>query len=392
MNPVHFSPIDFFSESILQLYHYIREPSGEVRKISQVFESTNLRNAYGQYPIFKSHKPLKNGHQYLFRLPSGLSLKEILERKPYLETFLDSRIEIYPPFSTPPLIIIQSHKLEFPSTIDYEFNPPEMLAPLPIGMTNNGEILYFDASELPNILVGGIPGYGKTSLLKSWLVSLIFSNCKVCVIDKKRMDFKPLEKFINVAEFEDDSYSLVMRLLEENTFRQSLVIKYGVYKYQDFPSEIKDQYPYLVLIVDEAAEIHSKFIYEGIDSLCRLGRASGISVILATQKPSAALWDKTFSNTRDMCAGRLSYYVPDYMMSQVILGKGNTNACRLPKIKGRALSCLNDQEQIVQTMYLEPNKAIETLRELKSEPYFKDIKHLDLPKSKMGRPHKKKEE
>jgi len=188
-----------------------------------------------------------------------------------------------------------------------------------------------------------------------------------------------------VAQSEDESLALIQMLLKENTKRQDILAAAGVYKIQ----ELKDKLPYMVLIVDEAAAIETKETYEGIDSLARLARATGISIILATQKASAKLWDQTFSNVRDMMAGRISFFVADYMISQIILGKGTTTAARIPMVKGRAVSVMGDYERIVQTMYLDPVKAKEMLQELNCKPYFQTIEPAKpTPKPKRGRPKK----
>jgi S-DNA-T family DNA segregation ATPase FtsK/SpoIIIE len=384
--PIKLNPIQFFVDVGFLLYRFCQSPTGEARKLQAVITATNLVNSEGSYPVLKEVKPTPSGNQYTYTLPAGISLKEWIDRKTYFETYLNCQLEIFPPVGQPPKLVLQTHRMNFPDVIPFEFNPPpDMLVPLPIGKTPDGNSLYTDLDQL-NMLVGGLPSFGKTSLLKGWTIALKMQGCEVCVIDRKRMDFPPLAKFINVAETEEEALSLIQTLLKENERRQLIVQNAGVYKVQ----ELTDKLPYLVLIVDECAEIWTKETYQGIDTLSRLGRASGISVIMATQKPSAKLWDATFSNTRDMMSARLSFFVADYMISQLILGKGNTSACRLPMIRGRAVTVLGDRERIVQTMFLEPSKAIEILKDLKSKPYFDKLETI-IPKEKpkRGRPKKK---
>lgn len=285
---------------------------------------------------------------------------------------------------------MQVHHMEFPALIDFSLNLPEgMQAPLPIGMAPDGEILWIDLASLPHVLIGGLPGYGKTSWLVGATVALKAAGVEVCAIDRKRIDFPPLSKWINVAESEEEALALVQMLLKENERRQEILYQAKARKIQEYQG---GDLPYMCLIVDEAAAIETKATYEGIDSLARLARATGISILLATQKPSAKLWDQTFSNTRDMMAGRISFYVSDYMMSQIILGKGNTAGARLPLIKGRAATVFGDRERIVQTMFLPGEQAEAALEALGQKPYFENIEPQEIKKPKRGRPKKCKQE
>lgn len=387
-NTASINTADLIASTILYLYRNIKSilsKNNDKNKIIEVINATHLQNLEHERPKLIDKKVIPTGTQLTFKLPPGIALKEWLDRKEYFECYTGGDLDIYNPDG--PQIKIQVHHVNFPDKIPYEFNPPkDMYAPLPLGMAPDGEILYIDLAPLPHILVGGLPGYGKTSMLVGWTVALKTHGVEVMAIDRKRLDFPPLKEWINVAETEGEALALVNTLLKENERRQDILREHGKVKIQDLPP---GTLPYMTLIVDEAAALETKQTYEGIDSLARLARATGISVILATQKPSAKLWDGAFSNTRDMMAGRISFYVSDYMISQMILGKGNTAGARLPMIKGRAATLVGERERIVQTLYLENAEAIDILARLNKPAYFAEIPEQKTPeKPKRGRKKK----
>jgi DNA segregation ATPase FtsK/SpoIIIE, S-DNA-T family len=379
------SLIESVVSSAISLYQDYKIQNPETRKLLEVIQATNLKNDLGEYPTLQS---CKDG-LYTFRLQPGISFLDFMERKIYFETWTGCQIDIYP--TDNPVLLLQVNKTDFPEKIPFTLStmPTNMLSPVPVGKTPSGETKWVDLADLPHILIGGLPGYGKTSWLIGALLALKTAGVEVCAIDRKRIDFPPLKRWVNVAESEEQACALVKHLLKVNEHRQDILREVGARKIQDYPGI----FPPIVLIVDEAAAIESKQTYEGIDSLARLARATGISLLIATQKPSAQLWDKTFSNTRDMCAGRISFYVADYMMSQLILGKGNTNGARLPMVKGRAACVIGDREFTAQTMYLEPVKCEEELNALDCKPYFAEVQPVEIVKPKRGRPKgsKKKE-
>ncbi len=92
-----------------------------------------------------------------------------------------------------------------------------------------------------------------------------------------------------------------------------------------------------------------------------MSRSSGISMILATQKPSAKIWDG-FTDVRSQLSGAMCFYVRDQTDSQIVLGSGNTRGAELPKMPGRGV-WNNDHDQIVQSMYLSAKEAQSLLSE-----------------------------
>ena len=107
--------------------------------------------------------------------------------------------------------------------------------------------------------------------------------------------------------------------------------------------------PFIVLIIDELAELDDKDAQCSLNRLARLSRAAGIHLILATQRPDATLF-KDFSKTRALLPARMCFSVADEVNSRIVLG--SAAADKIPKnIPGRAVFKW-ETETIVQSMYM----------------------------------------
>ena len=127
--------------------------------------------------------------------------------------------------------------------------------------------------------------------------------------------------------------------------------------------------PYIVLAIDEFAEIKrgkkiQEEVNDKVERLASMGRAPGISLILATQHPKT---DVIPSSIRNLIDSRLCFKVADGQASRVALGEHTSAAAYLPEIKGRAIFKYGNSEHFVQTMLLEYEDAeqlpCEVLRE-----------------------------
>jgi S-DNA-T family DNA segregation ATPase FtsK/SpoIIIE len=228
-----------------------------------------------------------------------------------------------------------------------------MIAPIPIGVTPSGKLVVEDLHKLPHVMCGGMTNYGKTSWLIGVMVALLLSGVKVSVIDRKGLDFPRFAPWVNLALTEEETESLLQSHIKEMEKRTKLIKDANCQNFKEYT--VNNPLPYLVLIIDELTQIKSKTSQEAIDDLAHLARASGISLILATQKPSGRVWEG-FTDTRSMLAGAICFYVRDVMDSQIVLGMGNTRGAELPKVQGRAI-WNNDTDQMVQTMYLSAREA-----------------------------------
>ncbi|MCL5289780.1 MAG: hypothetical protein M1489_01880 [Firmicutes bacterium] len=136
----------------------------------------------------------------------------------------------------------------------------------------------------------------------------------------------------------------------------------GVEKIQEYHAgNVTDMIPYIVLIIDEVAEISDPAIIHCIDRLVRLARATGISIVAATQRPSKKV--AVFKDDiRDNFAARVCYLMADEISSRLVLGENCPEAARLPEVKGRGIYKYGVTAKEIQTMFLPTREAKKLLQ------------------------------
>ncbi|SHH86105.1 FtsK/SpoIIIE domain-containing protein [Desulfosporosinus lacus] len=335
--------------------------------IQDVIEAVHLQNKEGQRPILRKKHPTDNGIDYVFALPAGVDRSDFERERHYFESYLNSIVEFE---AQGRKLILKTYKANFKKKIPFDFNPslyPEMFAPFPVGKTPDGKTLVEDLYNLPHMMVGGQTGYGKTSFLLVVMVACLLSGVKVSVVDRKGVDFPRFAPWVNLALTDADTEVLLQQHIQEMHRRQRILREAECQNFAEYAEHYNDL-PYLVLFIDELTQIRNKACFEAIGDMSVLSRVSGISMILATQKPGAKIWDG-FTDVRSQLSGAMCFRVRDQTDSQIVLGSGNTRGAELPKIKGRAV-WNNDQDQIVQSMYLTAKEAYSVLMERVSKGVY----------------------
>ena len=328
--------------------------------VKEVIKGTHLRNKEGVEPyLLKEHKT-DTGTDYVFSLPPGVDQSDFERERHYFESYTNSIVEIE---GTGRKLILKTFKSEFPKEIKFSFDPmlySDMIAPFPVGKTPDGKIIIEDLYNLPHMMVGGQTGYGKTSFLLVAMVAALMSGAKVSVVDRKGVDFPRFSPWVNLALTDAETEDLLKKHITEMHRRQRILRDAGCQNFAEY-CEVHRDLPYLVLFIDELTQIRNKACFEAIGDMSVLSRVSGISMILATQKPGAKIWDG-FTDVRSQLSGAMCFHVRDQIDSQIVLGSGNTRGAELPKIKGRAI-WNNDNDTMVQAMYLSAKEAHSILSE-----------------------------
>jgi S-DNA-T family DNA segregation ATPase FtsK/SpoIIIE len=176
--------------------------------------------------------------------------------------------------------------------------------PVSLGVCPDGTSLTFDLAELPHLLIAGASGQGKSVGLNVILMSLLASmhprDLNLYLIDPKRVefsDYEPLECTRMLRMIDTDTESAkdtLSELCEEMDERYEKLRRAGVRKLKDYNSsvEVDERLPYIVCLIDEfsdlmAKEGREKRVESNIVRLAQLGRAAGVHLIVATQRPDA---------------------------------------------------------------------------------------------------------
>jgi len=172
---------------------------------------------------------------------------------------------------------------------------------LSLGRDVAGNPMFADLARMPHLLVAGATGTGKTICLNSIILSLLYQNSpdilKFILIDPKRVEFpvyNDLPHLLTPVIFDAQKSINAFRWLITEMERRFDVLSQE--KARDIASynevvlrEGREPLPYIVLIVDELADLmaaRGRDIEAGIVRLAQMSRAVGIHLIVATQRPS----------------------------------------------------------------------------------------------------------
>lgn len=252
---------------------------------------------------------------------------------------------------------------------EYEYKfpcPKKMILPLPIGFTPHG-LLIEDLAEIYNILIGGYVGGGKSNAIHVMANSLlnIPKPPKIVIIDFKMLDFQYLKNHVLLITEQLEATQVMSRLVNEMRNRLLILKDAGCVRIEGYNRKNKEKMEYIVLIIDELAQLESKSAKNDLETLLAMSRAVGIHIILATQRPDCTvLGTKKFGACKANLIGRLCFQVADGVNSKIILD--STEGAGLPKVAGRAIWKKGVAIE-VQVPFLDPEIAEAKLYEQPSE-------------------------
>lgn len=199
-----------------------------------------------------------------------------------------------------------------------------MFDPMFVGIDEFGEPVYLD-TVYRNLLVAGEPGGGKSGLLNNITATGALSeNTRLCLFDAKLVELGPWMDIADefVGPDIEHGLSVLRRLLTVATNRYRWLLAHRRRKLAR-----DDRMSVILVVIDELAMfstvLGTKQQQEEFDSLLRglvsLGRACGIPVVAATQRPS---FDIIPTSLRDLFGYRAAFRCTTSNSSNIILGQG----------------------------------------------------------------------
>jgi len=171
-------------------------------------------------------------------------------------------------------------------------------APLTFALGRNvsGEPIFADIAKMPHLLIAGATGSGKSILIHSLIVSLLYKNSpemlKLIMIDPKRVELSIYDGIPHLLSpvITDNKKALgVLRwAVSEMERRYELLLQAGARDIRSYNSR-SEKLPYLLIVIDELADLMASYGREVEGSIIRLAqmsRATGIHLIVSTQRPS----------------------------------------------------------------------------------------------------------
>jgi S-DNA-T family DNA segregation ATPase FtsK/SpoIIIE len=237
--------------------------------------------------------------------------------------------------------IIQSEKF---------LNSPSKLT-FALGKTVHGEVYITDLAIMPHLLIAGATGTGKSVALNALIASLLYKatpeEVKLILIDPKRLEFSIYEGiphllcpvindpkkagiilFDAVRKMEERLRKLgqmkVRDIVQYNKVIEQL-IKEKKGKLTEEEKQTLKPLPYIVIIIDELAElmmVSAQEVESSITRLAQLARAVGIHLVMATQRPSIDVITGTIKNNFGC---RIAFRVPSKIDSRIIIDTGGAD-------------------------------------------------------------------
>ena len=343
------SPFMFVFGAILLLY-LLGRPLGAKHIHNSLFQA-GIRNAASEAPFLLQRYKASDSEITILKLYApGITLAMIQEKQAEIEAALNAYIADIQLKTHTKILYLHVAKA---TTVLTASEPWDMkylshkAFELALGRSLSG-VKYINLSITPHVLIGGTTGSGKSILLKSLLMQCSMKDASVFIADfKGGVDFGPAWEEKCTMCYDMETLKQILDKLTLELYRRRERFKsMGCPNLDTYNQRTQEHIPRLVFGCDEVAELLDKTgaskeqkaeidaIVSELSTIARLGRAFGIHLILATQRPDASILPGQIKNNVDIrICGRA-----DQVLSQIILD--NTDAKdRIPKnICGRFLA------------------------------------------------------
>jgi DNA segregation ATPase FtsK/SpoIIIE, S-DNA-T family len=290
---------------------------------------------------------------YEFKPASGVKIKEISNLSDDLTLALSAlSVRIVAPIPGKPVVGIEipspHREMVFFKDLLQEtpFFKGELKIPIILGRLASGEPVAADLASMPHLLIAGSTGTGKSVFINTLIFSLVYrfspEQLKLIMVDPKMVELSHYEGIPHLLlPVVVDSKKAVLALrwtVDEMERRYTLMHQTGVRHIDSYNEKLTESQkehpdaehqtlPYIVVIIDEYADLMAvvpKEVELSIARLAQKARASGIHLVLATQRPST---DVVTGTIKANFPTRISFRVASAVDSKTILDR--TGAERL---------------------------------------------------------------
>lgn len=308
---------------------------GDIKKNAQIIESTLQSFGIQARVVEVNLGPAVT--QYAIEIALGTKLSKITALANDLALALAAptgqiRIEAPIPGRSLVGIEIPNHSLEFVTLRQMLSSPVMQKAKdkltVAMGLDVSGQPVTANLAKMPHVLIAGTTGSGKSVMINTFITSLLFrttpSEVKLILIDPKRVEmagYNGIPHLLTPVIVEADKILSALKwAIGEMNRRYKIFAEAGVRNidgYNEFSGF--QAFPYIVIIIDELADLMSYAPVEVEDAICRLAqmsRAVGIHLVIATQRPSV---DVITGLIKANVPSRIAFNVASVMDSRVVL-------------------------------------------------------------------------
>lgn len=303
----------------------------------------------------KLHRKRRDGQVWhlVWRMPTGTNTR-VEGHRAELEAALDCSLRVWPDGGKLHMRAGRGEVPEVHMLADAERSDAGGIT-VHLGRSREGQ-LNSDISAWPHAVVGGTSGGGKSACVQSIVlqvaqthspdeVQLVLVDLKGAV-DMAVFDGLPHLRWPVIGRHGVAAAALAELVIEQE--RRQDQLRGVTDKLSEWNRRFPDQaLPSVIVVIDEFADLLPKdaatkeektereAAWASVSTLTRMGRASGIHVIIATQRPDA---DVLPGQIRSNCPVKIAFYCADEFHSGILLGPGNAGAARLPcRLDGQPL-------------------------------------------------------
>ena len=214
-----------------------------------------------------------------------------------------------------------------------EFENGKYKLPIALGIDIGGKPVIANLNELPHLLIAGATGSGKSVCINNIILSIIYKlspkTVKFIMIDPKRVELNIYNGIphllIPIITDTSQAIKVLNWTISEMEKRFRIFAESGVRNldgYNEYVRNINNDtepLPYIIIIIDELADLMLSSPVKAEESLCRLAqmtRATGIHLIIATQRPSV---DIITGSIKVNFPSRIAFAVSTQVDSRTIL-------------------------------------------------------------------------
>ncbi|MCX6724722.1 MAG: DNA translocase FtsK, partial [Candidatus Shapirobacteria bacterium] len=295
-----FPPITLLDESLSG-----KADSGDIKKNAEIIEKTLESFGISARVVEVNLGPAVT--QYALEIALGTKLSKVTALSTDLALALAAptgQIRIEAPIPGRSLVGVEvpNRSLEFVSLkrmlASEQMKRSKSKLAVALGLNVSGEPVIVDIARMPHILIAGATGSGKSVCIQTIISTILFraspAEVKLILIDPKRVEltqYNGIPHLYSPVIVEPDKVLSALRWsIQEMDRRYKLFAENGVRNIDGY-NELSGfvALPYMVIIIDELADIIMFAPADVEDSICRIAqmaRATGIHLIVSTQRPS----------------------------------------------------------------------------------------------------------